>query len=178
MNIREKVYFLPCLWISCFFLGGCQVKPTAAAESADPVWGPETLGLRCAIQVASERWRPGEPALVSVVIENRSGKHIEFKTIPSFEMNEYWCPVDLREGRGLKANARAPLVLEKGASLHLTYDLSQLGWGEVIGAAWPAQQLFSLVSPGNFRLRLNIQLTDGQEPLQLDSNEVAVAIGR
>lgn len=161
-----------------FFLVGCHMKHTSAAEGAAPAWGKETEGLRCAIRPVSNRWQQGTPAIVSVLLENCSDKKVEFHTIPSFDLSDsYWCPVDLTtKGRSLDANARSTISLEKGATLELKFDLSQLGWDESVSSAWPEENLYSEVPAGAYKLRLDIQLTAGERPKWLRSNEVPVTI--
>jgi hypothetical protein len=154
------------------------MKQSSAAEGPPPAWGKETEGLRCSLRVVSNRWRHGAPAIVAVTIQNRSAKKVTFKTIPSFDLgDEYWCPVDLTtEGRALNANAHSILSLEKGASLDLQFDVSQLGWDESVSSAWPAENLYELVPPGAYALRLGVELTPGDKPKYLRSNEVSVTL--
>ncbi len=172
-----KVFLIPFLATS-LFLVGCHMKHTSAAEGAPAAWGKESEGLRCAVSTVTNRWHEGAPAIVSVVFENRSDKKIEFQTIPSFDLSDaFWCPVELSsEGRSLDANARSPLSLDKGATLELRFDLSQLGWDESVSSAWPEEKLYSAVPPGSYKLRLDVQLTGGERPKWLRSNEVAVSI--
>jgi hypothetical protein len=163
---------------AAFALAGCSMKRTAAAEGGTPAWGNESEGLRCCVRPDGNRWRRGSPAIVGVVIQNRSGKKVEFQTVPSFDLgDEYWCPVALTtEGRPLEANARSKLSLEKGASLELQFDLSQLGWDESASSAWPEENFYELVPPGAYKLRLDVQLSADEHPKRLRSNEVEVRI--
>ncbi len=56
--------------------------------------------IKCSIVVKETCWSHGDPALVSVIIENVSGSGVNLKTIPEFTLNEmqYLCPVDIERG--------------------------------------------------------------------------------
>jgi hypothetical protein len=170
-------YLLSVFCLPLGLIGGCQMKQTSASENTKVVWGRQAEGLRCALAVANPRWQKGAPAVVTVTLENRSGRKIEVTSIPAFQLDNYWCPVDLRkDGRPLGANERCALALASGASLTARYDLSELGWDNTVSSAWPADSLYTLVSEGKYRLHLDIELTGGKEPKHVESNAVEVHI--
>lgn len=136
--------------------------------------------IKCSIAVEETRWSKGDPVLVSVVVENVSGSKINLKTIPMFTLNEtqYGCPVDIvGEEHTLPPNARSNISLERGALINSRIDISKLGWGLCISSIWPAHNLYSLVPPGRYKLRLDIEVVGGGEPKWIRSNEVEVDIG-
>jgi hypothetical protein len=177
MATSAQMFLLPVFCLLLGLIGGCQMKQTAASEKLKVVWGKQAEGLRCALAVPNLRWQKGAPAIVTVTLENRSDRKIEVKSIPAFELGDYWCPVDLRkDGHPLRANERCALALAPGASLTARYDLSQLGWDNTVSSAWPADSLYTLVSEGKYRLNLDIELTGGKEPKHVESNVMDVRI--
>lgn len=176
VSARYKLVFL--LLLSCSFLG-CQAKVESVPPSASRSWGEPSNGLRSSIDTEETAWSRGNPALVSVLLENVSGSKVDLRTIPALRLNEseYWCPVDIEEeGQSLPANARSTISLEKGASVNVRIDLSKVGWDRGISSVWPAQNLYALVPPGVYRLRLDIEVIDGGGPKWIRSNQVQVAI--
>ncbi len=177
--MRYKLVFL-LLLLSCFILG-CQTERESITQDSRRSWGEPSNGLRCSIDIAETRWSKGKPVLVSVMVENVSGSKVELRTIPAFTLNEsqYWCPVDIGgEEHTLPANARSTISLEKGASTNTRIDISKLGWDRGVSSIWPAQNLYSLVPPGQYSLRLDIEVVNGGEPKWIHSNEVEVAISK
>ena len=108
-----------------------------------------------------------------------TGTKVDLRTIPAFRLNQsqYWCPADIGGAdHTLPANARSTISLEKGASMNTRIDVSKLGWDRGISSIWPAQNLFSLVPPGRYSLRLDFEVVEGGGPEWIRSNEVEVAI--
>jgi len=174
----EIVFLLSSL--SCFILG-CQAERESITQGSTSSWGEPSNGLRCSIDTTETRWSKGNPVLVSVTVENASGSKVDLRTIPAFTLNEsqYWCPVDIRgEEHTLPANARSIISLEKGASMNTRIDISKLGWDRGISSIWPAQNLFSLVPPGRYSLRLDIEVVNGGGSKWIHSNQVELTISK
>jgi hypothetical protein len=135
--------------------------------------------IKCSIAVEETRWSKGDPVLVSVIVENVSGSKVNLKTISSFTLNEmqYVCPVDIeRGGQALPPNARSTISLEKDALMNLRIDISKLKWGMSVSSIWPEHSFYSLVPPGQYKLRMDIEVVDSGVPKWIRSNEIAVDI--
>lgn len=175
VNFMKYKIVILFLLLSLFILG-CETERESIIS-----WGEPSNGLRCSIGIEETRWSKGNPVLVSVIVENVSGSKVNLKMIPTFTLNEtqYWCPVDIvGEEHTLPANARSTISLERGALINSKIDISKLGWDLCISSMWPAQNLFSLVPPGLYILRLDIEVVNGGEPKWIHSNEVKVYISK
>jgi hypothetical protein len=188
--MKGRILLIPLL-LSGFLLG-CQ--PDREAIFQGRIWGETSNGLRCSIAIEEIKWPKGSPALVSVIIENVSESKVNLETIPAFKLNEnkletipafklnenkieYWCPVDIaEEGHALPPNARSIISLEKASFMDLRMDLSKLKWGMSLSAIWP-ENSFYLVSPGRYKLSMDIEIVGGGLPEWIRSNEVEVSIG-
>jgi hypothetical protein len=158
---------------------GCQTDRESITQSPNITWGQPSNGLRCSIAPEKTRWSKGDPVPVSVLAENVSGSTVDLMTIPAFILNEmqYWCPVDIvGEDHALPANARSIISLQEGASINSIIDISKLGWDRGISSIWPAQNLYSFVPPGQYRLRLDIEIVNGNNPGWIHSNEVEITM--
>ncbi len=174
--MKGKISFL--LLLSLGFLLGCQTERESITQGRS--WGEPSNGLRCSIDVEKTRWSKGDPALVSVIIENVSGSKVNLKTITIFTLNEmqFVCPVDIEKGeQALPPNARSTISLEKDALMNLRIDISKLKWGMGVSSIWPDHSFYSLVPPGRYKLRMDIEIVDGGLPEWIRSNEFEVAIG-
>jgi hypothetical protein len=60
--------------------------------------------------------------------------------------------------------------------MDLRIDLSKLKWGMSLSAIWP-ENSFYLVSPGRYKLSMDIEIVGGGLPEWIRSNEVEVSIG-
>jgi hypothetical protein len=160
-----------------FFLG-CQTERESITHGRS--WGEPSNGLRCSVDVEKTRWSKGDPALVSVIIENVSGSKVNLRTIPTFTLNEmqFVCPVDIVRGEyALPPNARSTISLEKDALMNLRIDISKLKWGTGVSSIWPDHSFYSLVPPGRYKLRMDVEVVDGGLPEWIRSNEIEVDIG-
>jgi len=158
--MKGKITFL--LLLLPGFLLGCQTERESITQGRS--WGEPSNGLRCSIDVEKTRWSKGDPALVSVIIENVSGSKVNLKTISTFTLNEmqFVCPVDIeRGGQALPPNARSTISLEKDALMNLRIDISKLKWGMGVSSIWPDHSFYSLVPPGRYKLRMDIEVVDG-----------------
>jgi hypothetical protein len=175
--MKGRILLIPLL-LSGFLLG-CQ--PDREAIFQGRIWGETSNGLRCSIAIEEIKWPKGSPALVSVIIENVSESKVNLETIPAFKLNEnkieYWCPVDIAgEGHALPPNARSIISLEKAAFMDLRIDLSKLKWGMSLSAIWPENSFYP-ISPGRYKLSMDIEIVGGGLPEWIRSNEVEVSIG-
>ena len=160
-------------------------------------WGQAAFGLRLSIAVEKSSVLKGSPFMVSVIAENISGTKVDLKVIAAFHLRNssktsrestlafgsYWCPVNLADrdapGKaGLILASPSRLVMEKGTSKSATMDLSRHGWDKSDSSWWPARDFAGVVSPGDYVLRLDVQVEGGSEPKWIRSNEVKVVIGR
>ena len=163
-------------------------------------WGEPARGLRISIALENTRIPHGGPFPVSLVVESISEAafdeevicsfHLEASSIPSplssseirSPISDYWCPVSLmgenRPGKsGLIMATRSRLVLEKGAALRTTLDLSRFGWDRIISSIWPEKELDAIVPHGNYILKTRISITRGDNRGTIQSNELEVVIG-
>jgi hypothetical protein len=153
------------------------MKSTSASDNAVLVWGKEVDGLRCSLTVPANRWQEGSPVVVTVTLQNRSDRKRELDSIPSFELDGYWCPVNLmKNGHSLGANERCRVVLPKSGSLTARYDLSQIGWDAAGSSSWPAGALFTLVPTGKYQLHMDIEVPDRNQAKHIRSNAVEIRV--
>ena len=167
------------LLLSSVFIMGCQTTDESDNQDSSRIWGKPSNGLRCSIIAETTHWSDGDPAIVSVAVENISEGKIDLKTIPAFTLNDmqYWCPVNIAgDDHRLSANARSNISLEKGAQIYSRIDISMLGWDQGISSIWPWEDLYSIVPAGEYMLRLDIEIVDGSEPSWVRSNEVSIDI--
>ena len=139
---------------------GCQTTDESNDQDTGKMWGEISNGIRCSIVVESINWSNGDPAVVSVTVENASEGRADLKTIPAFTLNEmqYWCPVNVvGDDYNLPANARSEISLEKGAQINLVIDISKLGWDSGFSSVWPSKNLYSIVPVGKYSLRLALR---------------------
>jgi len=175
--MKGKLLFL--LLLLPGLLSGCQTERESITQGRS--WGEPSNGLRCSIAVKETRWSQENPAVVSVIIENVSESKVNLKTIPSFTLTfderQYCCPVDIARGEyALPPNARSTISLDRGAIIKTELDVSKLKWGMGLAATWPDSSLY-FVSPGRYKLCLDIEIVDGGLPEWIRSNEVEVDIG-
>ena len=155
---------------------GCGEDDT---QDSSKEWGEPSGGIRCSIIVESKHWSNGDPAIVSVTVENISEDMVDLKTIPAFTLNErqYWCPVNIAgDDHNLPANACSKISLEKGAPINSVMDISKFGWDLGISSIWPSKDLYSIVPPGKYKLRLDVEIVYGSEPQWIRSNEISIEI--
>lgn len=138
--------------------------------------------LRCKLTVEKDTWVTGEPAFVTVEIENISYENLDTAVLSSFRLerkrniepeessNEedlsyqqryYRCPIDItNEGSPLDVNDRPRLLLATGESLMFKVDVARLPWGKSVQSAWPSESLHALVPEGRYDVYLNIEIED------------------
>jgi len=158
------------------FILGCQTEHEPSTQSR--TWGEPSNGLRCSIAVEETRWSQGGPALVSVIIENVSEGKVDLKTIPLFTLNEmqFLCPEDIARGEyELPSNARSIINLDRDALIDARIDVSKLKWGMGPSATWPDNS-FYLVTPGRYKLRMDIEVVGSGLPEWIHSNEIEIDI--
>ncbi|MBZ5500107.1 MAG: hypothetical protein LAP85_27240 [Acidobacteriia bacterium] len=160
-------------------------------------WGRPAFGLRSSISVEKMPASRGSPFIVSVIVENISGTRVDLKTISAFDLRNssktspestltfgsYWCPVNLTDKNpagksGLILASPSQLVMEKGTSIRATMDLTRHGWDKSVSSFWPARDFDSVVGPGTYIIRLDIQVGSGDDPKWIRSNEVTAVIGK
>ncbi|HNB72984.1 MAG TPA: hypothetical protein PLS70_17830, partial [Acidobacteriota bacterium] len=138
--------------------------------------------LRCKLTVEKDTWVTGEPAFVTVEIENISYENLDTAVRSSFRLerksnleseessNEeelpyhqrhYGCPIDItRKGSPRNANEHSRLLLAAGESLTFKVDITRLPWGKLVRSAWPSESLYALVPEGRYNVYLNIEIED------------------
>jgi len=160
-------------------------------------WGQSAFGLRCSISVEKLPDRKGSPFVVSVIVENVSGTRVDLNAISAFHLRNYsktspestlafggyWCPVNLETRNpagksGLILDSPSRLVMEKDTSINVTIDLTRHGWDKSTSSWWPARDFEAVVTPGQYMLRLDIQVGGSADPKWIFSNEVMVVIGK
>ncbi len=166
-----------------------------AAQGAPRAWGQTSLGLRCAIAVEKMPASKGSPFVVSFVLENVSGARADLKAITSFRLTYgsqaaqdsgsspglYWCPVDLADPNpkgkaGMILATQSHLVIEKGASVRASVDLTRHGWDKSTSSFWPVRDFDTVVNPGKYMLRLDIQVESGAAPKWVRSNAIEIVL--
>jgi hypothetical protein len=160
-------------------------------------WGQPAFGLKSSISVEKTPALKGSPFVVSVIVENISGARADLKAISAFDLRNssktspestltfgsYWCPVDLADRNsagkpGLILASPSRLVMERDTSISATMDLARHGWDKSTSSWWPVRDFYSVVAPGKYMLRLDIQVGGGADPKWIRSNEVEVVIGK
>lgn len=138
--------------------------------------------LRCKLTVEKDTWVTGEPAFVTVELENISYENLDKVVRSSFRLerksniepeessNEeelsyqqryYHCPIDItNEGSPRGANEHSRLLLAAGGSLTFKVDITRLPWGKSVRSAWPSESLYALVPEGKYDVYLNIEIED------------------
>ncbi len=166
------------------------------AQGAVRSWGQPAFGLRISISVDKAPSVKGGPLLVSAVVENVSETKVDFQAVAAFDLRNspkpspestaafgrFWCPVNLPDrpspGKtGLILASPSRIVVEKGSSISTTFDLVRHGWDNSFSSWWPAREFDSVVTPGEYILRLDIQV-GGEVPKWIRSNEVKIVIGK
>jgi hypothetical protein len=172
--MKGKISFLVLLLL--VFILGCQTERESSTQNR--TWGEPSNGLRCSIAVEETRWSKEGPALVSVIIENVSEGKVDLETIPSFTLNEmqFLCPVDIVRGEyELPPNARSIINLDSNALIDARIDVSNLKWGVGFSATWPDNS-FYIVTPGRYKLRMDIEVVSSGLPEWIRSNEIEIDI--
>lgn len=162
-------------------------------QSANRTWGQPANGLRSSISVENTRISNRGPFVVSLIVENISEAAINLETIFSFRIEPpkdpqdtgfhsgYWCPVDIAATKpdlstGLIVAYHSRLVLEEGASISTTMDLSRHAWAIETSSIWPAKDFDAVVPKGKYILRLDITVLNGDSSKEIRSNEIEVVI--
>jgi hypothetical protein len=168
----------------------------AAQEKTDP-----SILIKTSISIDTDKLARQKPAIVSITIENVSGRDIDL-TSSSFELlriadeavarnfsvngDSYWSPFDISTGTPLKLIVD-PKMLKKGVVegrlpqpvLHLGKDeaktfrieLSKLLWNGSILSDWPHENLFDVVPTGRYWLVFEISSNGDHK-----SNRVEVTV--
>lgn len=192
-----KIHFV--MAFLAFFHGtpGFYGKGEELIQGSIRSWGQPAFGLRSSISVGKTPVLRGSPFIVSVTVENVSGTRVDLEAISAFHLSNssktspestltfgsYWCPVNLADRKssgkgGLILASPSRLVMGKGASTSATMDLARHGWDKSTSSWWPARDFDSAVAPGEYMLRLDIQVGRGTDPKWIYSNEVKVVIGK
>lgn len=177
MNISLVAKTSLLLLLALMVISGCQARQESIPGGKN--WGEPSNGLRCSIDLEKTQWTRGNPVLVSVIVENVSGSHINLTTIPAFTLNgdRYWCPVDIfKEGYALPPNGRSTVYLEKGAAVNKTIDISRVKWGNTFAATWPDEDFYSLLPSGQYKLGMDIEIVGNGLSAWIRSNEVNINI--
>lgn len=191
MRIRMVMALLTLLHGTLGICGTCEELCQDSTRS----WGEPAFGIRCSISVGKPSISKADPLVVSVILENTAGTRIDLKTISAFDLSNtsktapestlkfgsYWCPVNLMEGNssgkaGMTPASTSRLVMEKGASIRATMDLARQGWDKRTSSWWPVRDLNTIVAPGRYLLRLDIQVGTGADLKWIRSNEVMVVL--
>lgn len=134
--------------------GSCQHSSQSQLTDCSISLRNQTLlekSLRCKFTVEKDTWVTGEPAFVTVEIENISYENLDKVVRSSFRLERksniepeessheedlsyqqryYHCPVDItKEGSPLDVNDRPRLLLAAGESLTFKVDIARLPWG-------------------------------------------------
>ena len=154
-------------------LFSCGEKSPADHSSSD--------GLRCSIILSKTQLAQGDKAVVSVRVENVSGGPVALTVLPAFVLADS-IPryVALSDITGKDAdfghNSRLALSLAKGAAVTSDIDISALLWTLMVSSIPPDKHLYEEVKPGEYTLRLDIEVTGGDSPAWIRSNEVSITI--
>ena len=186
-HLLKIIEILLMLLLASAFISGCQTKDESNTQDSSERWGETSNGIRCSIATEKTIWANGDPAIVSVILENVSDGKVDLETIPAFNLSnmQYWCPVNITgDDHSLPANARSTIFLEKGDQTNSKIDISKLGWDQGISSIWPSKDLYSVVPIGKYTLRLDIEIlvptsngsADGSKSQWVRSNELILEI--
>jgi len=153
--------------------------------------------IRCVIQAQRSEWNPAAQAVLTGRIENLSDSPLEIAVEPILylspqpggaQRNRYWSPVDVlndrplgvnRHSMGPKGEAEAiearPIHLmfrKKGDSVDFRIDARHLLWAREVSSVWPSLELFTVVAPGTYGLRLVL----GTESGDSESNDIKIVV--
>ena len=154
--------------------------------------------IRCTIQVQDREWTPTAPAIVRGKLEKLRDGYLEIQVQPILylssersraERDKYWGPVDLFRDGPLPTDKRPignggdvvaikalPIKLafnDKSDSIDFRVDARHVLWAREISSVWPSRELFDVVEPGNYDLRLVLETKSGD----IESASVAVLVG-
>lgn len=130
--------------------------------------------IKCSIAIAKTRIVKGEAVPVNIKVKNISGKKVNLRLIPTFQLGNLWAPVDFKAGKRLLADTKMNLDLENDEEINSRIDIVKLGWDQTGSSIWPAKNLYSMVSSGKFKLFLDVYVDNGN--FSLRSNQIEVVL--
>lgn len=151
--------------------------------------------IRCSIEVDNREWKREGTALITGTIENLLDGPLEVAVTPTLYLSRpsfpredlFWAPVDVLQDRPLSLDKRAiglksegvairpntlPLSFKKGDSIHFRLDANHILWARTISSVWPSMNLFAVVKPGTYDVRLVLESERGES----SSNPVKVVV--
>lgn len=174
MKRKALITFLAML-ISLVIVG-CGNEPKNTSGETHRTEEHQLNIIKCSIVLSKTSFFKDDSIPVTVKIENVSDRKIDLKIIPSFVLGGLWAPVNIKEGQTLHANTKMTISLEKGDSISSKIDIVKLGWDQVTSSIWPTKNFYSLVSPGKYKLFLDVEIDDKSGNSRIRSNEVEITI--
>jgi len=169
--------------IACVLLTlGVQARPQDEQR-------PTSNTVRCLLTAENRTWKKGEPAGVTVKLENLTDGGLNLKIIPEFFLNgdeEYSAPTDVVHDKpidvekvpikGGKVVGIRPVSLKVRLNARSTsifeVDLAKTKWARTISSVWPSRPLSALPS-GQYLLRLEFTDSHGRS---VKSNGITVIL--
>lgn len=159
------------VFIAILFTSNCVAIKTSTVD--------DLQDIKCSLNIISDHWIKGSPAIVNIKIENLSAEPKKFKVITTFKIDEilYNGPVRLSDvSEHLPANTSYKLYFKPGQNKLFDVDLSKLKWGKCISAVWPHDDFFDIVPPGNYKLRFQIEIDSEDIPIKIYSNTADILV--
>lgn len=152
--------------------------PATASASEE-----ETMPFACRITTSSTQWSKRSGTGLMLTITNKSKEAASARVLPSVRLisvpsaavepvREFWAPFNLRESRATKD--WHDLNLAKGEAIRREIVASDLMWSPVESSVWPGRPFAETVPNGEYRLHVQIDLKEHQQPIV--SNDVAVSL--
>jgi hypothetical protein len=178
--LRKKTLFLP--FILLFItLAACESDSPSDSGSSSFVWGEPSYGLRCSIAPLKTKLAQGDKAVVSVRVENVSGKPDTLTLLPVFVLADsfprYAALSDITgKDANFGHNSRLVLALGKDDAIAADIDLNELFWALMISSISSDKHLYEAVKPGGYTLRLDLEVIGRGSGQWIRSNEVNIVI--
>ncbi len=169
----------------CLFLAACdsrskeldiqQAATNWRYQKPEGVVAPDQLSssLRVSLVNPFPVWKEDIQASVEVSLLNTTKSHLPARTkatlfIYSVEDKQplYWSNIDLAYGESTGPGTMSILSLPVGASKDVRIPVMGTKWGAVRSANWPDSSLYSLVPPGKYLLRMELDLYDDADVQQ------------
>ena len=170
--LSRKIAYLN-LILSIAFIVSFTQPGFASEDTYKESMGLSVSNVRCGVEIGDSAWIEGKPGIVHAVIENVSKETLYLDVVPFFILEnrdagdgddkagkeEYWCPIDLTRIAARAINSEPDrLTLEGEETKRFDIDFASLRCGRTISAVWPDQEFFSVVQPGEYNVRLILNI--------------------
>ena len=173
--------------VTCLCAGQANQGDSALISTSTQATREEIGNLVCRISVQKTEWQQLQPVEVGLVIENRLDSELSVAVVPSLRLKplaateepqkgelNYLALWDLDKGTTLPLSDTVSLQLKPGSSKNVASDIASLLWSRTNGSVLPDSNLFKVVPPGSYSLRLVLTGRHGKD--LCSSNAVGVLI--